>query len=96
MICLVWNLPHQNIFDFITGDFEDAWNSLAINGNARSRGNFMFARQTMTLLEFASRLCFGHPIELSDFSRELSNIEPRYFISLSGINLHSKASHYLL
>lgn len=44
---MVENLSPQKIFEFITGDFEDAWNSLASTDVANSRGNFMFALHAM-------------------------------------------------
>jgi hypothetical protein len=80
------NLPPQQLYDFIVNDFEDAWNSLAANPTARGRGNFMFARQAMTLLEFASRLCASDRggAALRDLSEELYRIEPKYFTVLPG------------
>ena len=80
------NLSPETIYNFITGDFEDAWNSVAWNPSARSRGNFMFARQAVSLLEFLSRLCWSDASNaaIMDFSNELSSIEPKYFTTLPG------------
>jgi hypothetical protein len=81
------NLTPQTIYDFITKDFEAAWNSLACNpSKSISRGNFMFGKQTMVLLEFLSRLCKTDATgqALQDLSRELSKIDNRYFTQLPG------------
>jgi hypothetical protein len=80
------NLPPETLYDFITGDFEDAWNSVAWNPSARNRGNFMFARQAMGLLEFISRLCWSDSSNatIADFSKELAKLESRYFTKLPG------------
>lgn len=67
-------------------DFEDAWNALAGVASAKNRGNFMFARQAMVLLEWAARLAASDVsgVALSDFSAELNLIEPKYFTQLPG------------
>ena len=72
------------IFDFITGDFQSAWNALAAvpDAVARHRGNFMFALQAMILLEWVCRLCSNDANALQDFSKALQQIEPRYFTQL--------------
>lgn len=81
------NPPPQTIYQFIVNDFEDAWNSLAESPSARGRGNFMFARQAMMLLEFAARLCYNDPLgtALTDLSRVLFKIEPKYSTRLPGV-----------
>jgi hypothetical protein len=81
------NLPPQTIYQFIVNDFKDAWNSLAWNPSARGRGNFMFAQQAMILLEFAARLCFTDASgeALSDLSKALFKIEPRYSTRLPSV-----------
>ena len=49
------NLDPKTLYDFITGDFEDAWNAIAgVAGAAVHRGNFMFGRQAMSLRPSAS------------------------------------------
>ena len=80
------NLPAETLYDFIVGDFEDAWAALAATRGPLHRGNFMFSRQAMTLLEFAGRLCNADQsgAALRDLSTELERIEPRYFTSLPG------------
>jgi len=60
------------------------WNSVALNPTARSRGNFMFARQAMTLLEWSSRLACSDTsgLALPRFSAELCLEDVRYFAPL--------------
>ena len=88
------NLPKEDIFDFIIGDFRDAWDALAAvsKRKARHRGNFMLARQAMNLLEAASRLCstdsgsIDIPCKgaLKHFSDALHAIDKKYFTELPG------------
>lgn len=81
------NLPPQTIYQFIVNDFEDAWNSLAWNPSATGRGNFMFARQAMYLLEFGARLSATDYSggALTGLSQSLFEIEPRYSTRLPSI-----------
>jgi hypothetical protein len=82
---MVKNLSVDDIHLFITVDFMGAWNSLAANPDKKiGRGNFMFGRQAMNLLEFAARLCTNDATgkALRDFSNELFKIDPRYFTQL--------------
>ncbi len=76
------------IYGFITGDFQCAWDALAAKtlAEAANRGNFMFALQTTILLEWVSRLCGSDKTgkAMSDFAAELQKIEPRYFTELDG------------
>jgi hypothetical protein len=83
--------PTQVIFDFITGDFEDAWNALAmvptdLNSPWRltHRCNYFFGMQTMVFLEWICRLCKsdGTGQALQDFSNELNSVEPHYFTQI--------------
>lgn len=82
------NLPVQQCYDFITQDFESAWNALAFLtvAQAPGRGNFVFGWHAMTLLEWAARLCTGDSTgqAIADLSVELARIEPRYFTVLPG------------
>ena len=80
------NVEHSKIYEFIVGDFEDAWDALAGKASAKYRGNFMFARQAMVLLEWAARLASGDVsgLALSALSDELNSIEPTYFTRLPG------------
>src|SRR2546428_766643 len=80
------NLSPATLYDFIVGDFEDAWTALAATPGPLHRANFMFARQAMTLLEFAARLCKGDHsgAAVRDLSKELEKIEPKYFTPLPG------------
>ena len=51
---MVSNLAPDEIHRFIVSDFRGGWNSIAGNGDKNiGRGNFMFGRQAMTLLEFS-------------------------------------------
>jgi hypothetical protein len=83
---MIDNLEPSTIFQFIVGDFEDAWDAIAGVASVRNRGNFMFARQAMVLLEWAARLAASDVsgVAISDFSSELNKIEPKYFTQLPG------------
>ncbi len=80
------DLPAGTLLQFIEGDFQSAWDALAGTSGPRSRGNFMFARQAMTLLEFACRLAQSDPTggAITDLSRDLADRDPRYFTRLPG------------
>jgi hypothetical protein len=85
---MVRNLSVNEIYHFITGDFIACWDSLAGNLDPGiGRGNFMFARQAMNLLEFACRLYEDDSTGQArvDFSNELNSIEPKYFTRLPTI-----------
>jgi hypothetical protein len=76
----------REIFDFITGDFQCAWDALAEKPTsvAANRGNFMFALQAVILLEWVGQLCASDSTgkALSDFAVELRKIEPKYCTEL--------------
>lgn len=80
------DLPEATIINFIVGDFESAWDAIAHLPGPIPRGNFLFARQALTLLEVACRLCkpdtSGKAIQ--DFSNELAKRDSRYFTPLPG------------
>jgi len=78
------DLPVATLFDFIIGDFEDTWDALAARLGNLHRGNFLFARQAMTLLEVACRLCYsdGTGQTLKRFAAELARRDARYFTKL--------------
>jgi len=80
------NLDPKTLHDFIVGDFTDAWNALAGVPGAAHRGNFMFGRQAMTLLEWAARLCKsdGSGTALTAFRAAMEKIDSRYFTPLPG------------
>jgi hypothetical protein len=82
---MVNNLDANNLHHLITVDFNDVWNSVAANPDPIGRGNLMFARQAMTLLEFACRLCHNDASALTDFSNALHVIEPKYFTRMPSI-----------
>lgn len=65
-------------------DFRDAWDALAAIPEARARGNFMFGREAVALLELASRVCHEDPSRqaIVDLSAAIEYIEPRYFTPL--------------
>lgn len=76
----------SEVFGFITGDFECAWDALAEKRIevAHNRGNFMFALQVTVLLEWVGRLCESDLTKKAgnDFATELQKIEPMYFTEL--------------
>jgi hypothetical protein len=81
------NLSARHLYNFITSDFESAWAALSLQkaeGPFKGRGNFMFARQAMALLEFACRLIGRSDEAREAFSRALFDIEPRYFTLMPG------------
>ena len=84
---MVKNLTVDEIYKFITKDFEGLWNSVAKNNDGNiGRGNFIFGRQAMTLLEFICRLCSNDTTgkEISKLSNKLNYIQPKYFTTLPG------------
>jgi hypothetical protein len=85
------------LYDFIVGDFTDAWNALAGVPGAAHRGNFMFGRQAMTLLEWAARLCKsdGSGTALTAFSAAMEKIDSRYFMPLPGACMKGGAEFVL-
>lgn len=90
---MVQNLSPSEIHSFIRSDFLGAWNSIAINPDPSiGRGNFIFGRQAMNLLEFVALLCKSDPIQkaLLDFSNELNKIEPKYFTQLPSVCASNK------
>ena len=78
------NLTPQTIRYLLDQDFRDAWNALAKIPEARARGNFMFAREALALLELASRVSGEDPSgqAIHDLSNGIEQIEPRYFTPL--------------
>jgi hypothetical protein len=81
------NLTPNELYEFITSDFESAWAAFAAMQPApgrNGRGNMMFARQAMTLLEFACRLYGQDARARSDFSAALFDIDGRYFTEMPG------------
>ena len=82
---MVKNLTKDEIYHFITKDFEGLWNSVAKNNDENiGRGNFIFGRQAMTLLEFICRLCSNDTTgkEIKNFANKLNHIQPKYFTIL--------------
>jgi hypothetical protein len=85
----VWpNLAPKEIYNFITGDFEQFWNALSSISGSISRGNFAFALLDMILVEFISRFCKQDStgVLLRNFSNCLYSIDKRYFGIVSGWN----------
>lgn len=61
---MVQNFSPAEINCFIKRDFLGAWNSIAANPDTSiGRGNFMFGRQAMSLLEFVALLCKSDPTQ---------------------------------
>ena len=82
---MVKDLEPGEIYNFIFNDFSDVWNSVANNNNVKiARGNFMFAQQTMNLLEFIGRACEKNGNLLKKFAEKLNLIEPKYFTEIPG------------
>jgi hypothetical protein len=82
-----FDLTADEIHDFIVKDFIGAWDSITMNPDpAIGRGNFMFGRQAMNLLEFVSMLCSkdSSHTSLSDYSEELFKIDSKYFTKVPG------------
>jgi len=80
------DLDPRTLLQFVIGDFETAWDAVAGQADPASRGNFMFGKQAMALLELACRICKGDPsgAALADFGKELYARDPRYFWKLPG------------
>jgi hypothetical protein len=80
------DLAPTEVYRFICNDFETAWNGVAAtpDGPTRGGGNFLFAAQSMILLEWICRLCAGDDTgdALADFSRSLQAVRPAYFAGL--------------
>ena len=83
------NMTVAEIYAGIISDFEGAWLALSRTDlrDAPGRGNFMFMRQAMVLLEFVSRLTSPGGVvtpEHDAFASALRALEPRYFSLLPG------------
>jgi hypothetical protein len=81
------DLPASTLAHFIRADFRATWDAVAgLPAEVGSRGNFIFARQAMSLIELAGRTCAADPggQALADLSTSLKGIEPRYFTLLPG------------
>jgi hypothetical protein len=81
-----FNLTPKKIYDIITGDFEQLWNSLSSKQSEIYKGNFTFALLDMIFIEFISRFCKSDVTgnKLNRFSNCLYNIDKRYFGELVG------------
>jgi hypothetical protein len=80
------DLPERTIVEFIANDFASAWDAIAHLPGPLPRGNFLFAKQAMVLLEVACRLCTSDSSEqaLKDLGAALQSREARYFTELPG------------
>jgi hypothetical protein len=68
------NLSPDTLFDFIVGDFESAWEALVATWEpGQHAGNFLFARQAMSLLELCARVASSDPsgVALADLESAL-------------------------
>ena len=83
---MLLDITEDELFDFIIGDFEAAWDSLALASGPGHRGNFLFARHAVGLLEVACRLCKADPTgdALSAFGVSLEKRDRRYITRLPG------------
>lgn len=94
------NMSSADIYIGIVADFEGAWLGLSrvTIEEAGGRGNFMFARQAMVLLEFICRLTSPNATPTTEhvhFCEALHSLEPRYFGELPG-TCASEDSEYVL
>jgi hypothetical protein len=81
------DLPASSLARFIREDFRAAWDAVAsLPADVGGRGNFMFARQAMSLIELAGRTCARDSTNgaLTSLSQALEAIDPRYFTPLPG------------
>ena len=71
----------------MVNDFEGLWDSVANNKNAKGKGNFIFGKHAMMLLEFAARLANQDKSgkALVSLSDKLFHIEPKYATRLPGL-----------
>ena len=78
------NLTPETLRYLLDQDFRAAWDALAKSPDIHARGNFMFGREAVGLLELASRVCSADSTgeALKDLSAELERIDPRYFTPL--------------
>ena len=78
------NLEAHELYASLIADFESAWDALAMSKTASGRGNCMFGRQAMALLEWACRLsksdASGEALRL--LANKLAAIDGRYFTHL--------------
>ncbi len=76
----------ETIYQFLVNDFVGAWDAVARDPGAPGRGNFIFGRHVMALLEWIARLCWADPsgAPLRACSTALHQLEPRYFTLLPG------------
>lgn len=72
------------LYSFARNDFRVAWDAVANIEAQVSRGNFMFGREAVGLLELACRVCATDRTgaALRDFADALEGIEPRYFTAM--------------
>jgi hypothetical protein len=99
MLITATKLTEKTVYEFITKDFEGAWNSIANNVDENiGRGNFIFAFKAMNLLEFACRVCDSDPSEnaLTDFSNNLFGTEKRYFTHLPNLSVRAQKGEFTL
>ena len=78
------NLSPEALRYLLDQDFRTTWDALASDPEIHARGNFMFGREAVGLLELASRVCAGDASgqALADFAAELERVKPRYFTLL--------------
>jgi hypothetical protein len=83
---MLLDITENELLDFIVGDFEAAWDALASVPGPGHRGNFLFGRHAVALLEVACRLCKSDSSgqASTDFSARLEARDTRYFTSLPG------------
>lgn len=83
------NVSARTLFGLLTRDFEVAWDLMCEDDRPETKGvggNFMFARQAMTLLELTCRVA-RQGGGIGQFSSRLNEIDRRYFTSLPDASL---------
>lgn len=80
------DLPAEDLIRLAIADFEVTWNAVSSIAEPVARGNFMFGKQAMVLLELAARACAtdSSGAALADLGKELESREARYFYSVPG------------
>lgn len=76
--------PHslQTLYKFIVNDFCGLWDSTASNPKATGRGNFIFALQSMILLELAAKASSTSSLLKKKFKEALIDQESRFYRKL--------------
>lgn len=77
------NLSAATLYGFLRDDFESAWDAM-VGAQPDARGNFLFTRQALAILELACRVSRVTGVHLERMSEELEREDARYFTRLPG------------